>query len=202
MSTTSTEEVTTPTDKKSSKTILIVGAVILGLLIIAGGTGAIIYYTTKKEDDDDVPTYVIDQESAILTVNPVWPACTGQLFVNQTAKKLYSIDVKFSDEHNYGPTHVELYFNKIDTHNLIAKSITKDAQGWTTFDFTSYPVLQTSNSTYIFMVVPDNDQALSIWYDNKANLGLGRKIWYNIINGVYSEDAPGSSLTFRLSATT
>ena len=199
---TPTEEATTSTNKKSSKSALIVGAVILGLLIIAGGTGAIVYYATKKKEEDDVPTYVINQQSAADVTDVTWPNCAGQIFVNQDAKKLYSINVRIYDKYNYGPMHVELYDGVVGTASYIAKSSSKDGQGWTTFDFPTYPILQIADHTYSFIIVPENKQTISTWYNDNADLEQGKIIYYNYTTYEHSERPTGTSLTFQLYATT
>ena len=200
--TTPTEEVPIPTDKKSSKGALITGAVILGLLILAAGTGAIVYYAVKKKDDDDVSVLVIDQETAILSYDTYWPECQGQIFVNEKAKELYSIDVRIYDKYTYGVMHVELYNGLIGSGNLIAKSSSKIGQGWTSFDFPTHPILSTPDYVYTFVIVPDNGQDVAVYYNDGANLGQGKRIIYNFTTKEETDGPAGSSLTFKLFATT
>lgn len=199
------EENAAPTDKKSSKSVLIAGIVILGLLILAAGTGAIIYYINKKKDDDnipiveDVPVYVIDQETGAVAPDIIWPECEGQIFVNETAKELYSIDVRIYDKYNYGPIHLELY-DKI-FGSLIAKSSSESGEGWTTFDFATRPILKVPNYTYSFIVVPDDYQDVAIWYNDEAHLESGKEVLYNYMTKEVLEGPAGSSLTYKLYAT-
>lgn len=219
--TTPAEDVTSPTDKKSSKTTLIAtGAIVLGLLILAAGTGAIVYYAVKKDDDDDhddddgdvpvgnnasaendTPVYVIDQEYATYEGNLIWPNCHGEVFTNPTAKELYSIDVKISDYQNFGSMHVELYIGVVGTNGYIAKSSTKNGQGWTSFDFPTHPTLLSLDCTYTFLIVPENKQDVAVWYTDGANMHSNRRIVYDYTTQGISFATSGSSLTFKLYAT-
>ena len=211
--TTPNEEVTTPANKKSSKTTLIAaGAIVLGLLILAAGIGGIVYYVNKKDDDnnndddnipivDDDAVLVIDEETAILSYDTYWPECQGQIFANQTAKELYSIDVRIYDTYTYGSMHVELYNGLIGSGNLIAKSSSKVGQGWTSFDFPTHPILSVPDYLYTFLIVPDNKQDVAVWYNDAANLEQGKRIIYNFTTKEETDGPAGSSLTFKLYAT-
>ena len=197
-----TEGATTSMKEKSSKGALIAGAVILGLLILAAGTGAIVYYVRKNDEPpivDDDAVLVIDQETAVEAPDIMWPECQAQLFVNQTAKELYSIDVRVNDKKNYGPMHVELYDN--ETGVLIAKSSTKDGQGWTTFNFSTRPKLLAPQYVYIFIIVPEDGQTVSIWYNDDARIEQTERFLYNYITKEILDGPGGSSLTFKLYAT-
>ena len=199
-----TEDVTTPTDKKTSKmTLIATGAIVLGLLILVAGIGGAVYYVKKNEtpivDDDVVP--VIDQETAMASYDAYWPECQGQIFTNQTAENLYSIDVRIEDKKKYGSMHVELYDGLIDSGNLIAKSSSKIGQGWTSFDFPTHPILSIPDYSYTFLIVPDNGQDVAVWYNDDANLEQGKRIIYNFTTKKETDGPAGSSLTFKLYAT-
>ena len=201
---TPTEELTTPTDKKSSKKTLVAGAVILGLLILVAGIGGIVYYVRKNDEApivDDDAVLVIDQETAAVAPNVTWPQCSGQIFVNQTAKKLYSIDVRINEDHSYGSMHVEVYDGVVGTSYPIARSSSKVGRGWTTFDFPTYRILQIPDHTYSFIIVPENEQTVATWYNDNANLEQGKRIVYDYTTHEVSDGPAGSSLTFKLYAT-
>ena len=202
--TTPTEDLTTATDKKSSKKTLVAGAVILGLLILVTGIGGIVYYVRKNDEPpivDNDAVLVIDEETAALITEVTWPYCAGQIFANQTAKKLYSIDVRIDDKSSSGPMHVELYDGVVGTTSYIAKSSSKNGQGWTSFDFPTYRILQIPDHIYSFIIVPENKQTISTWYNDNAGLEQGKIIFYNYTTNVHSERSTGSSLTFKLYAT-
>ena len=201
---TPTEELTTPADKKSSKKILVAGAVILGVLILVAGIGGIVYYVRKDDEPpivNDDAVLVIDEETAVVAPNVTWPKCAGQIFVNRTAKKLYSIDARINEDRSYGPMHVELYDGVVGTTSFIAKSSTKVGQGWTTFDFPTSPILQIPDHTYSFIIVPENKQTIATWYNDNAGLEQGERIVYDYTTHGYSKGPVGSSLAFKLYAT-
>ena len=157
-------------------------------------------YNNDIPIDEDTPVLVFDEESAVDAPDVIWPECQAEIFVNQTIKTVYSIAVRVNEKKNYGPMHLELYDNE-GVGGLIAKSSTETGQGWTTFNFTTRPKLIAPNYEYLFMVVPDNGQTVSIWFGGDVKTEEMVSTLTNYITKEVVRTYDGSSLTFKLYAT-